>query len=126
MNTVFQNELRKHVLVFFHDILMYSNSLEEHFHHFKGVLQRMREHQLYAKRTKCSFGQQQLEYLVHIISNKGVSTDPAKIKVMQEWSIPKNIKQLRGFLGLKGDYRKFVKDYGVISKPLTMLLKQGA
>lgn len=126
MNTVFQEELRKHVLVFFDDILVYSNGLEEHFQHLKGVLQRLREHQLYAKRSKCSFVQEKLEYLGHIISNEGVSTDPAKIKVMQEWPVPKNVKQLRGFLGLTGYCHKFVKDYEVISKPLTRLLKQGA
>lgn len=126
MNSVFQEELRKHVLVFFDDILVYSSSLEEHYHHLMGVLEKMKAHQLYAKRSKCFFGQQQLEYLGHLISQEGVSTDPEKIKVMQEWPTPKNVKQLRGFLGLTGYYWRFVKDYGLISRPLTRLLKKGA
>lgn len=109
MNSIFKEELRKHVLVFFEDLLVYTSSFEEHIQHLQGVLQRMRKRQLYAKRSNCSFGQKQLEYLNHIISSAGVSTNPDKIRVMQEWSNPTNVKQLRGFLCLTGYYRKFVK-----------------
>ena len=126
MNEVFKPYLRKFVLVFFDDILIYSKSISEHLGHLKLVLQTMKDHTLYAKRSKCTFAVSQVEYLGHIISDKGVATDPAKIESMKEWPIPKNVKQLRGFLGLTGYYRRFIKGYAVISKPLTVLLKKNS
>ncbi|CAL1379503.1 unnamed protein product [Linum trigynum] len=122
MNHVFARHLRKFILVFFDDILVYSSSAEEHEQHLTITLQLLRQHQLYAKESKCSFGQSQVEYLGHIISGDGVSTDPGKIEAMRNWPRPQSIKGLRGFLGLTGYYRKFVKHYGDISQPLTELL----
>lgn len=81
MNSVFQDQLRRSVLVFFDDILIYSKTLAEHVTHLKVVLEKMVEHKLYAKRSKCEFGQPSLEYLGHIISKDGVSTDPNKVQV---------------------------------------------
>lgn len=121
-----KKQLRISVLVFFDDILVYSKSLFDHLIHLEEVLQLMRSHKLYAKESKCSFGQSQMEYLGHIISGAGVSTDPDKIKAMVEWPRPVTIKQLRGFLGLTGYYRRFIKDYGCICRPLTQLLKKGS
>ena len=83
----------------------------------------MREHTLYAKESKCCFGVDQVEYLGHFISSKGVATDPRKIKAMVQWPVPKSIKHVRAFFRLTGYYRRFVKDFGKIAHPLTALLK---
>nr|GEZ30112.1 hypothetical protein [Tanacetum cinerariifolium] len=88
------------------------------------VFQILRNQRLLAKFSKCAFGVKQIEYLGHVISSKGVATDPQMIKAVAEWPRPKNVKQLRGFLGLTGYYRIFVKDYGSMAKPLTQLLKK--
>ena len=80
MNIIFAKFLRKFVLVFFDDILVYSKSLSEHETHLKQVLQVLRNHQLKAKMSKCKFEQKQVEYLGNVISGQGVATDPAKIQ----------------------------------------------
>jgi hypothetical protein len=83
----------------------------------------LRDHQLFIKFKKCAFAQQQIDYLGHIISVNGVSTDPSKISAMVDWSTPKTFTDLRGFLGLTGYYKKFVKNYEILAKPLTSLLQ---
>lgn len=120
MNIIFKKYARKFVLVFMDDILVFSGTLEEH---LKQVLQTLRENELYAKMSKCCFVTQQLNYLGHVISDKGVSTDPEKTKAMEQWHQPTSFTELRGFLGLTGYYRKFVPHYGTLAKPLTSLLQ---
>ncbi|XP_020548165.1 uncharacterized protein LOC110011712 [Sesamum indicum] len=89
--------------------------------HLKKVLELLRKHQLYGKTSKCSLAQMKVEYLGHIISWEGVATDPQKV----EWMLNRtNVKALRGFLGLTGYYRKFIKVYVAISEPLILLLKK--
>lgn len=84
----------------------------------------MRKHSLYAKQIKCEFATTLVEYLGHYIEARGVSTDPNKIAAVRAWPIPMNLKQLRGFLGLSGYYRRFVKGFGGIARPLTALTKK--
>jgi hypothetical protein len=124
MNTLFAHAIRKFVLVFVDDVLVYSKNLEEHVQHLRQMFQVLEQNHLFLKRSKCSFAQKSLEYLGHIISTAGVATDPAKIEAVQQWPRPSNIKQLRGFLGLAGYYRKFIRQFGVICRPLTNLLKK--
>ncbi|WVY93416.1 hypothetical protein V8G54_032504 [Vigna mungo] len=124
MNKVLKPYLRKFVLVFFDDILIYSLDEGSHQQHLKWVLQLLRENNLFANFKKCNFGQRQLRYLGHLISGKGVSVDPDKVNEMVNWPVPKDLKGLRGFLGLTGYYRRFVKNYGKIAWPLTQLLKK--
>eukprot|EP00253_Pinus_taeda_P013602 PITA_13602 len=126
MNFVFKPFLRKIVLVFFDDILIYNKSWKDHVEHVDRVLQLLEEKQLYAKRSKCFFVVQKVEYLGHIVSHEGVKVEAGKIKAIKEWEIPTSIKHLLGFLGLTGYYCKFVKNYGKIVAPLTTLLKKYA
>ncbi|KAL4562417.1 hypothetical protein LXL04_034620 [Taraxacum kok-saghyz] len=124
MNDVFRKHLRKGVLVFFDDILIYSSTWEEHMALLSKVLSILHTHQLVVNKKKSSFGKMSVEYLGHIIDSNGVSMDPAKIASVLDWPTPKTVKAVRGFLGLTGYYRKFIRDYGKIAKPLTELTKK--
>lgn len=124
MNKVFEPFLRKFTLVFFDDILVYSKAAQDHLQHLELVFEVMRQHKLFAKQSKCDFMKDQVAYLGHVISKAGVAVDGSKVADMLAWPLPQNIKALRGFLGLSGYYRKFVKGYGTIAKPLTMLLQK--
>ena len=124
MNHIFCPYLRKFILVFFDVILFYSLNMEQHLAHLKTTFQVLKSNQLYAKKSKCIFAEGKVEYLGHIITGEGVLTDPKKITAMVEWPTPKIVKELRDFLGLIGYYRKFIKGYGIINKPLTELLRK--
>jgi hypothetical protein len=124
MNSTLAPLLRKCTLVFFDDILIYSQSYEEHLQHLETVFQLLRQEKWTVKLSKCSFATREISYLGYIISDAGVSTCPDKIKAVADWPIPMGIKELRSFIGLAGYYRKFVKHFGVIARPLTDLLKK--
>lgn len=125
MNETLASVLRKCALVFFDDILIYSPTLEAHAQDLRTVLQLLQDHQWKVKLSKCSFALKELNYLGHTIGVAGVSTDPSKVQDIVNWAIPTTLKKLRGFLGIAGYYHKFVKNFGVISKPLTNLLRKG-
>ena len=116
--------MRKFVLVFFDDILVYSRTIEEHDKQLETVLTLLEQHHFYIKMSKCSFASTELEYLGHIISEAGMKVDQRKIEAMVDWPLPTTVTALRGFLGLTGYYRRFVKGYDVIAKPLTSMLKK--
>lgn len=126
MNDTLAPLLRRGVLVFFDDILIYSATFEDHLLHLRSVLELLARDQWQLKLSKCSFAQSQLSYLGHLISAQGVATDPSKIQAVAEWSTPGTVKELRSFLGLAGYYRRFVKHFGLIARPLQALLKKGA
>ncbi|KAL0297605.1 UNVERIFIED_CONTAM: Retrovirus-related Pol polyprotein from transposon.6 [Sesamum radiatum] len=123
MNTVFEPYLKKFVLVFFDDILIYNKDWGMHLVHLKKVMKLLRKPQLYTTKSKCSFALLKVEYFGHIIiCYEGVATDPQKVECMLKRPTLATIKAPRGFLGLTGYYIKFIKGYGIISKPLTSLL----
>lgn len=124
MNHIFRTMARKFLLVFFDDILIYSNTWQEHMFHLQEVFTILRDNNLYLKASKCSFRATMVEYLGHFISAKVVSTDPKKVSAIMEWPAPGNQKQLRSFLGLANYYRRFIRHYSIIAKPLTNLLKK--
>lgn len=105
---------------------MYSPTLSQHLLDLEEVLKLLRKDHWQVKQSKCSFARQQLAYLGHVISAQGVSTEEDKIESVRTWPTPKHVKQLREFLGLAGYYRKFVRHFGIICRPLTNLLKKGA
>ena len=125
MNDVLRPFLRRFVLVFFDDILIYSKTWADHLRHIRAVLAELHRHVLFVKRSKCIFGSPSVTYLGHIISAQGVAMDPAKVQAIHDWPAPRSARAMRGFLGLAGYYRKFVHDYGKIAAPLTSLLKEG-
>lgn len=126
MNQIFRPFLRKFVLVFFDDIQTYSPDLDLHITHLTVVFNLLRDHSLYANYKKCSFAQARVEYLRHWVSTEGVEADPEKIQAMLNWPVPTNLRELRGFLGITGYYRKFVLNYGTLAAPLTQLLRKDA
>ena len=124
MIDIFRGYLHKFVLVFFDDILVYSKTPQEHVEHVRIVLDILQQHKLYANKKKCQFGTESIEYLGHVVTAKRVAADEGKIQAMKESKEPRNVKELRGFLGLTSYYQKFVQGYGDIARPMTSLLKK--
>ena len=91
----------------------------------RKTIEFLKKHNFFIKSNKCDFGKHEWEYLGHIMTNQGVKVDGKKIEAMVLWPQPTNITELRGFLGLTGYYRKFVRNYGVLARPLTNLLNKG-
>jgi hypothetical protein len=125
MNNVLNKFLDKFVLVFIDDILIYSKNIEEHEEHLRLVLQVLREHQLYAKFSKCDFFQKQVHYLGQVFSKEGVAVENDKIKSIMEWPTPKDVSDIRSFMGLARYYRRFIKGFLNIGWPITTLKKKG-
>ncbi|MCU7858926.1 MAG: DDE-type integrase/transposase/recombinase, partial [Candidatus Thiodiazotropha sp. (ex Lucinoma kastoroae)] len=109
-------------LIFLDDILIFSVTFEEHIKRIDAVFSRLHEHGLKLKPSKCEFFKNSVKYLGHVVSEQGVETDPDKIKALSSWPLPHNIKTLRSFLGFTGYYRRYIKDYASIVKPLNDLL----
>ena len=121
MHDVFMPYLDEFVIIYLDDICIYSKSEEEHEEHLRKVLELLRKHQLYAKPSKCAFGVQEIEFLGHIVSDKGISMDPAKVRVVVEWPDLTNAKEVLQFKGLVGFYKRFIKNFSEKAAPLSAL-----
>lgn len=124
MNRIFQSYLDQFVVVFIDDILVYSKTEAEHDQHLRIVLQILREKQLYRKLSKYEFWLSEVVFLGHVVSADGIRVDPKKIKAIVQWKAPKNLSEVRSFLGLAGYYRRFVNGFSKIALPMTKLLQK--
>jgi hypothetical protein len=124
-NTTLHPLLRKCIIVFFDDILIYSPDFHSHLEHLRQVLQLLSDDHWQVKLSKCSFAQNSITYLGHIISAAGVATDPRKIDSILSWPPPQDVKELCSFLGLAGYYRKFMRNFVLLARPCTDFLKKG-
>jgi len=134
MQEIFREHLDEFVLVFFDDILVYSKNAVDHEMHVRKVLEILRTHKLFAKKSKCTFSVDKVEYLGFVVSKveylgfvvskEGISADPAKVQAVIDWPEPRTVKEVRGFLGLTGWYRIFIPKYAKLASPLTALLKK--
>ncbi len=125
MNKVFMEYVDKFVVVFIDDILIFSKSEEEHEQHLRLVLEKLREHQLYAKFSKWQFWLHEVGFLGHTMIASGLAVDPSKITMVTNWESPFDVKEVMSFLGLAGYYRKFVEGFSRFARPMTQLLKKG-
>nr|GEW63566.1 reverse transcriptase domain-containing protein [Tanacetum cinerariifolium] len=121
MNQVCKPYLDKFMIVFIDDILIYSKSKEDHAKHLKLILELLKKKKLYAKFSKCEFWLPKVQFLGHVIDSKCIHVDPAKIESINDWTSPKTLIEIRQFLGLAGSYRRFIKGFSKIAKPMTKL-----
>ena len=126
MNRVFKDFLDKFVIVFVDDILIYSRDREQHKNHLRIVLEILSRNKLYAKFSKCDFWMDQVMFLGHIVSKDGISVDPAKVEAVAKWNQPKNVAEIRSFLGLAGYYKRFIQDFSKLALPMIKLTRKGA
>ena len=121
MHRVFQPYLDHFFIVFMDDILIYSQSKWEHEYHLRIVLQLLRDHQLYAKFSKCEFWLTEVTFLGHVVSTSEVPVDPEKVEAVISWERPKSVFEIHSFLGLAGYYSRFIEDFSRLAAPMTRL-----
>ena len=124
MNDIFRDYLDQFVIIYLDDILIFSANPDAHDHHVRLVLQRLRQHGLYAKLEKCQFDADSVEFLGYIISTQGISMDPKKLETVLNWETPANVTDVQRFLGFANFYRRFIQNYSKITTPLTALTRK--
>jgi hypothetical protein len=124
MNNVFMEYLDKFIVVFIDDIVVYSRNEGEHEGHLRFVLQKLRDHKLYAKLSKYEFWLKQVAFLGHVVSKGGISMDPSKVQDVLSWKAPTSVSDIKIFHGLAGYYQRFIEGFSKISKPMTELLEK--
>jgi hypothetical protein len=124
MNKVLMEYLDRFIVVFIDDILIFSKTMEEHEEHLRLVLEKLRSNQLYAKFSKCEFWLTEVAFVGHVIYAGGVSVDLSKVKDVLNCKPPTTISEIWSFLRLAGYYRRFIKDFSKIAKPMTKLLER--
>lgn len=124
MDNILRGIANEHCCVYLDDIIVFSTSLPEHIQRLESVFKRLRGANLKIQLTKTDFLKREIAYLGHIVTPEGVKPNPDKISAIKEYPIPKSTKEIKGFLGLLGYYRKFIKDFAHITKPMTKCLKK--
>lgn len=124
INDVFHKHIDKFVIVYLDDILVYSRNLDDHRKHVLQVLKLLRDFNLFAKASKCTFHQPSVEYLGYIVGASGISMDESKVTSILEWPKPTSVKGVQSFLGFANFYRRFIRDYSKIVTPMTSLTKK--
>ena len=124
MHRVIQPYLDQFVVVFMDDILIYSKYEEDHEGHLRIFLQTLREHQLYAKFSKCEFWLTKVRFLGHVVSASRVFVDSEKVEAVMSWERPKSVFEICSFLGLAGYYKRFIKDFSRLAAPMTRLTRK--
>lgn len=122
MERIFGYQSFQSLLLYLDDVIVFSCCFEPHVQRLELVLRRLDKENLRVKLTKCSFFQHKVKYLGHVVSSDGVSTDPDKIAVVAEWRRPRNLQELRSFLGFASYYRRFVAGFSKIAQPLNALV----
>jgi hypothetical protein len=117
MNRILEPFIGRFVVVYLDDILIHSQSREEHVRHLEQVFEVLRRERFHAKASKCHWAQTELEYLGHIINTAGVRPDPKKVRVVREWPLPNSVTELRQFLGLANYFRKYIVIRCVVGTP---------
>ena len=123
MNKLFDGFLNRFVVVYLDDILIYSTNFDDHLSHVVAVLERLREANLRLKASKCQFAAPQVKFLGHLITDEGIKADPRICNLVRDCPQPRTVKNVQSFIGLSGFYRKFIKDYSKIARPLHDLTK---
>jgi hypothetical protein len=124
VNSILHSYIRKFVVVYIDDILIFSWTEAEHQAHVRLVLEVLKREKFFVCKAKSSFAQQEVEYLGHIVDRRGIRPDPRKVEAVQTWPVPKNVHDVRSFLGLVNYFRKFIEHYSEIAVPLTNLTKK--